>query len=65
MSIFRNIFEQGKYPVLRISNKMASLKSWNSRQKQMIDFKPFYIMNAMGSVLYSTVTEHQYIIIWE
>ena len=52
MSIFRNFFKHGKFPELRISKKMASLKSWNSRQKQGIDLQPFQIFKTMRNVLY-------------
>ena len=52
MSIFRNFFKNVKSPELRISRKMASLKSWKSRQKQGIDLQPFQIFKTMRSVFY-------------
>ena len=51
MSIFRNIFKQGKFQELRISWKMVSLKSWKNHQKQEIDFKPLHIMKTMRGML--------------
>ena len=52
MSMFCNFFKHGKFPELKISKKMASWKSWKSRQKQGIDLQPFQIFKTMRNVLY-------------